>query len=165
MRSHRGFTIIELLVTMAMFGIFASIALPSFAGLLGRQQLNQAASQIENAVLRGRTLAVAKNQAVNLNITLPAAGQSVTYKIVTANTAQTVLSSDTLPSQVTVSYANGAGTTLTSGTAQIQFNARGVITAPAITATAIPTATLTQNQNTRQVRLLSVLGKIKVVTP
>ena len=163
MRYRRGFTVIELLVTMAMLGMFASIALPSFAGLLGRQQLNQAASQIENAVLRGRTLALAKNQAVNLNITLPAAGQSVTYQIVTASNV--VLSSDTLPSQVTVSYADGAGTTLTSGTAQIQFNARGVITSPTVTATAIPTATLVQNQNPRQVRLLSVLGKVKVVTP
>jgi type IV fimbrial biogenesis protein FimU len=163
MRNRRGFTVIELLVTMAMLGMFASIALPSFAGLLGRQQLNQAASQIENAVLRGRTLALAKNQAVNLNITLPAAGQSVTYQIVTASNA--VLSSDTLPNQVTVSISDGAGATLTSGTSQIQFNARGVITAPAITAAAIPTAILTQNQNTRQVRLLSVLGKVKVVTP
>jgi type IV fimbrial biogenesis protein FimU len=163
MRNRHGFTVIELLVTMAMLGMFASIALPSFAGLLGRQQLNQAASQIENAVLRGRTLALAKNQAVTLKITLPAAGQSVTYQIVTASNA--VLSSDTLSNQVTVSISDGAGATLTSGTSQIQFNSRGVITAPAITATAIPTATLTQNQNTRQVRLLSVLGKVKVVTP
>jgi prepilin-type N-terminal cleavage/methylation domain-containing protein len=160
MRNRRGFTVIELLVTMAMLGMFASIALPSFAGLLGRQQLNQAASQIENALLRGRTLAIAKNQAVNLNITLPAAGQSVAYQIVTTSNA--VLSSGTLPSQVTVSISNWADT---SGTSQIQFNSRGVITAPAITATAIPTAILTQNQNTRQVRLLSVLGKVKVVTP
>jgi prepilin-type N-terminal cleavage/methylation domain-containing protein len=163
MRNRRGFTVIELLVTIAMLGMFASIALPSFAGLLGRQQLNQAASQIENAILRGRTLALAKNQAVNLNITLPAAGQSVTYQIVTAS--NTVLASDTLPSQVAVSISDGAGATLTTGTSQIRFNARGVITAPTITAAAIPTAILTQNQNTRQVRLLSVLGKVKVMTP
>ena len=159
MRNHRGFTVIELLVTISMIGLFASLALPSFAGLYGRQQLNQAASQIENAVLRGRTLALAKNQAVTLNITIPAAGQSTTYQIVTA--ANAILSSDTLPSQVAVSTSNGAGSTLTS----IQFNARGVITTPAITATAIPMVTLTQNSNTRQVRLLSVLGKVKVVTP
>lgn len=47
----QGFTITEILVVLIVAGILAAIAGPSVAGFLGQQELNQATSEVQAAIL------------------------------------------------------------------------------------------------------------------
>ncbi|WP_240687725.1 pilus assembly FimT family protein [Alkanindiges illinoisensis] len=60
MQSRRGFTLVELMVTIAVVAILAMIAAPSFTVIIARQQLNKAVRDL------GTTLSEARSQAILL---------------------------------------------------------------------------------------------------
>lgn len=55
---HKGFTLIELMATLAVLGIFASIAIPSFQGLLVRERTSAAANELLAGIQQARSEAV-----------------------------------------------------------------------------------------------------------
>ena len=57
----RGFTLLELVVTCALIGLFASVALPRTGGALDRLRVTQAAEAVAAAVHFGRTAAIARS--------------------------------------------------------------------------------------------------------
>ncbi|WP_115717417.1 pilus assembly FimT family protein [Gallaecimonas mangrovi] len=57
-----GFTLLELLITIAVVSILASIAVPSFQSVVKERQLAQAAESIRNQILLGKSEAVRLNQ-------------------------------------------------------------------------------------------------------
>ncbi len=57
----RGFTLLELVVTCALIGLFASVALPRTGGALDRLRVTQAAEAVAGAVHLGRTAAIARS--------------------------------------------------------------------------------------------------------
>ncbi len=62
----RGFTLIELVVTCALIGLFASVALPRTGGALDRLRVTQAAEAVAGAVHLGRTAAIARSAYVRV---------------------------------------------------------------------------------------------------
>jgi type IV fimbrial biogenesis protein FimT len=69
----RGWTLIEVLVVLAMVGILAAAALPSFARMLIRRHLEGIAAQVGTDLQYLRSEAIARNAAVRIRfITLPA---------------------------------------------------------------------------------------------
>lgn len=58
----RGFTIIELLVVLALLGIVAALAAPSFQRSMARQKLSLAASDLMTSALQARSEAIKANQ-------------------------------------------------------------------------------------------------------
>lgn len=58
--SNRGFTLIELVVTMVIVGIFAAIAIPSFSSLIHKNSVTAAANELYNLLQYSRGEAVTR---------------------------------------------------------------------------------------------------------
>lgn len=63
-----GFTLIELIITIVIAGILASIAIPSFSGLMAEQRAKAVATDLVIALTKARSEAIKRNA----NITLAA---------------------------------------------------------------------------------------------
>ena len=61
-----GFTLLELLVVIAVAGILASLALPSFREYMGMQRIRAAAFDVSAAILAARSEAIKRNASVTM---------------------------------------------------------------------------------------------------
>jgi prepilin-type N-terminal cleavage/methylation domain-containing protein len=59
-RLSAGFTLIEVLITISVMGILASVAIPNIVGLLERQQLQQGIGQVESLLHQARQYALSQ---------------------------------------------------------------------------------------------------------
>ncbi|OUY06553.1 pilus assembly FimT family protein [Acinetobacter populi] len=78
LKFSRGFTLVELMVTIAVMAIIASIAAPSFSAIMNSYQLNQSAKQMMLALKEGRSRAATINAAVVVCPNKNTSGQEVT---------------------------------------------------------------------------------------
>jgi type IV fimbrial biogenesis protein FimT len=90
-----GFTLVELMVTVAVFAILASIAIPSFQTTIQRNRLSTTANELLAAVQASRSEALRLNQTVRF-CTTPADWQ------MTRQSDGTVLKQGSIASQATV---------------------------------------------------------------
>jgi type IV fimbrial biogenesis protein FimT len=70
----RGWTLVEVLVVLALVGILAAVALPSFARMLVRRHLEGVAAQVGTDLQYLRSEAIARNAAVRIRFVATAAG-------------------------------------------------------------------------------------------
>lgn len=66
MQKEKGFTLIELMVTIAVLAIVASIAAPSFGNLLQKQNLNRSAQELIGQLNSARSKAVLERREVTV---------------------------------------------------------------------------------------------------
>lgn len=71
MQSSRGFTLIELMVTIAVIAILTMIAAPSMSNLIAKQQLNKSTRELAATLAQARSQAalLRRNVTVNLDST------------------------------------------------------------------------------------------------
>ena len=81
MQKNKGFTLIELIVTIAVLAIVASIAAPSFVSTLASQNLNGASNEIASALGEGRSRAMVIGNTVVVCPNKDVAGANVTEAI------------------------------------------------------------------------------------
>jgi type IV fimbrial biogenesis protein FimT len=65
-RSSAGFTMVELLITIAIATILATVAIPSFSGLIASQRAKTAASELFASFLAARSDAITRNANVTV---------------------------------------------------------------------------------------------------
>ncbi len=57
----RGFTLVELLITVAIFGIVATIAVPSFSETAARQRVRSLSMDLQTTLLKARSESLKRN--------------------------------------------------------------------------------------------------------
>lgn len=71
----RGFTLLELMITIAVLAVLVGLAAPSFTRAIAEQRVRSAASELHFALLAARSSAITRNEDVEIS---PAAGGWVT---------------------------------------------------------------------------------------
>ena len=68
--NNRGFTLMELIVTLALLAIMTAIAVPATSGWRKSVQYKAAAREVVSVLRRGRSMAVQQNQNIEVKIDL-----------------------------------------------------------------------------------------------
>lgn len=69
---NQGFTIVELMITLVIVGILATIALPSFSDFIRRGQVRSVTESVSSAMQLTRNEAVKRNEQVTMSFVLEA---------------------------------------------------------------------------------------------
>jgi type IV fimbrial biogenesis protein FimT len=104
-RSSAGFTMVELLVTIAIATILTTIAVPSFSGLIASQRAKTAASELFASLLQARSDAIALN--ANVTVSPLAGGWKQGWQILDPANANNVLESHGALTNVAIPQAGG----------------------------------------------------------
>ena len=121
-KKQRGFTLIEVVITVAIVGILAMIAVPSMVGWKQERQMQGAARVFYSDLQHARFTAIREAEAVSFVITVPSGDYSLfidpnqNYAL---DAGEKLLNSETLPAGVIFQNVTLAGN-------QTQFNSRGM---------------------------------------
>jgi prepilin-type N-terminal cleavage/methylation domain-containing protein len=117
-----GFTLIEVLIAVAILSIGTTLAIPSYLSWNSRYQLREAITTIQSNLMLARMAAMNRNMVVNVNFTLTS-GQVTVNSLDSSNVS--VLPPATMMGHVTaVAVTNSSGTFVTPGV--ISFNSLGL---------------------------------------
>ena len=137
-RVARGFTLIELMVAVAVAAVLLTVVVPSFTDQLARRKLEGVATELSTDLQFARTQAVARNGTTTLatnaggnQYTITDA--STTYKTVALDsqltiTPSTTITYDQLRAMATASGAMTVSSTKTTGQLQVVVSAMGRVT-------------------------------------
>lgn len=120
----KGFTLVELLITVSLVGILAAIAIPSFTGSIQSSKADTEVSDLQRALNFARLEAINRGVNVQLRPNVDGTGWNTALKV--------VLSSDTSSNsalRVTAPMSSGAAVSA-PGVALIEFSNLGGLSAP-----------------------------------
>lgn len=79
MTRHRGFSLVELLIAMAIFGILLAYGVPSYSIYMQNSRIRVAAESISTGLQLARSEALKRNAAVSFILTNDAAAPALNY--------------------------------------------------------------------------------------
>lgn len=121
-RQYRGFTLVELLITVALISIVAVIAVPNFRDAIQKSRADTEVSDLQRALNYARLEAITR-------------GVGISVAPVTANTwtsaLNVVLASDNTILRVVPAMSDGATLDIPNSVTTLTFNNLGGLVAPA----------------------------------
>lgn len=118
-----GFSLIELMIALAILSLLLGVATPAFNGMVAGQRVKTAAADLHTSLLQARAEAVKRNQRILIR---PASGEGWSDGWVIPNPATPA--SDVNP---IFRHRIASGVEITSAAAQIEFRPNGRTTAAA----------------------------------
>ena len=94
----KGFTMIELMIVVAIVGIASALAVPNFLEMIRQSQLKEATLEVANKLTTARMAAMNRNKAVT--VALAVTGGLVHVSATEASTGSLVLPDATLMGQI-----------------------------------------------------------------
>jgi prepilin-type N-terminal cleavage/methylation domain-containing protein len=123
-----GFTLIEMIIVVAIIGIAGLLALPNYLVWQSRSELRQAVTEVQNQLLLARMAALSRNTPVTVAISI--ANGTVTTTTTNAATGAQVMASSSVRLPHVVDLRVGPSAAWTSvvapATATVSFNSRGM---------------------------------------
>ena len=124
-KSGTGFTLIEMLIVMAIMSIAALIALPNYSVWQSRSELRQAVTEVQNQLLLARMAALSRNTPVTVAISITSGALQTTTT--NAATGAQIMGSFSVPLPHVVDLKVGPSAAWTStATANVSFNSMGM---------------------------------------
>jgi prepilin-type N-terminal cleavage/methylation domain-containing protein len=172
---NQGFTLLEILVALAITGILAALTGPNLSAWLNRNEVQQATDAIQLALEDAQRQAIRRGKSCTINFTNPTGTGPTVYSQITATEAGCLVATNTnasslnLPEEIFMVVRNFP--TL-GGTPGVQFSFRGhvprltfvpranqaiIVLYPAANATADPYP----NQEKKCIVIASLLGIVK----
>lgn len=109
-RRLRGFTAIELMVTISILAILAAIAAPSFTPLMERWRVRQAAEALQSSIYYARSEAIKRGGGITLE---PNDDWGQGWKIIYTQAGdETDLQTDATPAKISIELTGADGDTL-----------------------------------------------------
>lgn len=155
----KGMTMLELLIVLSIIGVIAGLAGVTWITGLNHSSLRTGARDIASALRTAKQMAVTTNttQQVNFDLT------NATFQLVGASAATNLKDTSFGHKPINISSFVDGGTTLTSGTAWIQFANNGAATFSTGGTTSV-TITLVRTDNNSETKTITVnsMGRITV---
>ena len=79
MRKSQGFTLIELMITLAVLGVITAMAAPSFVNQIRKNEVNIAAKEIVSIASEARSEAILRRDSKTLGISSGASGADISW--------------------------------------------------------------------------------------
>ena len=97
-KSNKGFTLIEMITTVIIVGVIASIAAPNLIGMLNQTRVKDSLGQVEGAIKEAQKLAIRRGKPCTIVFTTNASGNSTVQTA--SGSAGCLLSTRELPDSV-----------------------------------------------------------------